>query len=293
MTPLAQTVAEHLAALEAMGYAGTTIASRRLSLRQFLAWCSECTISELADLSPSTLESYRQWVFAQRGRDGRAWDWSTQANKLTSVRMFCSWAARTRRLAMDPAAGLQRPRLPRRLPRAVLSPTEVERILAQPDVSMLLGLRDRAILEVLYSTGLRRMELIRLRTTDLDAERGVVFVREGKGRRDRVVPIGNRAIEWVSRYLATARPRLARRRDAGALFLNVRGGWIGPSRLTERCHAYVLAAGVSKSGSVHIFRHTMATLMHDAGADIRDLQELLGMRSSRPPRSTPGCRSSG
>jgi integrase/recombinase XerD len=190
--------------------------------------------------------------------------------------MLLAWATRTKHLVVNPAADMALPRLPKRLPRAVLSVSEAERVLAQPDLTTALGLRDRAILEVLYSTGLRRMELVGLDLPDIDAERAVVLVREGKGKKDRLVPIGARAIAWVHRYLDSVRPRLVRARDPAALFLSARGTRIRPTRLTERLHRYVVAAGVGKPGSVHIFRHTMATLMHDAGADIRDLQEILG-----------------
>jgi integrase/recombinase XerD len=158
----------------------------------------------------------------------------------------------------------------------VLSVSETERVLQEPDINTKLGLRDRAILEVLYSTGIRRMELVGLELTDLDTERGVLFIREGKGKKDRLVPIGARAITWVKRYLDHVRPQLVSRRDCGALSVNARGTRIRPSRLTERLHRYIQSAGVGKPGSVHIFRHTMATLMHDGGADIRDLQEILG-----------------
>jgi integrase len=109
------------------------------------------------------------------------------------------------------------------------------------------------------------MEILGLDLPDLDAERAVVLVREGKGKKDRLVPIGVRAIAWVHRDLDSVRPRLVHARDPGALFLSAGGTRIGPTRLTERLHRYVVAAGVGKPGSVHIFRHTMATLMHDAG----------------------------
>ena len=115
--------------------------------------------------------------------------------------MLLAWATRTKRLTVNPAAELELPRLPKRLPRAVLSMSEMERVLAQPDLATALGLRDRAILEVLYSTGIRRMELVGLDCTDLDAERGALLVREGKGKKDRLVPIGERAIQWTHQYL--------------------------------------------------------------------------------------------
>jgi integrase/recombinase XerD len=283
-TPLARAVVAHLAALEASGYAASTVANRRLHLGQFAAWCDARGLTALAELTPGILERYRQWLAGLRQANDRSDDhalgqplgWTTQASKLTALRMLLAWATRTKHLLVNPAADMALPRLPKRLPRAVLSVSEAERVLAQPDLATALGLRDRAILEVLYSTGLRRMEVIGLDLPDVDAERAVVLVREGKGKKDRLVPIGARAIAWVHRYLDAVRPRLVRARDPGALFLSARGTRIRPTRLTERLHRYVVAAGVGKPGSVHIFRHTMATLMHDAGADIRDLQEILG-----------------
>lgn len=134
-------------------------------------------------------------------------------------------------------------------------------------------------MEVLYSTGMRRMELTGLDVGDLDAERGTTFVRGGKGDRDRMVPIGDRAIEWVRRYRTRLEAEMIVRSISSrskALFLNARWRRIRPSKLTERMHRHIVAAGIAKPGSVHVFRHTMATLMHDAGADIRDLQEILG-----------------
>jgi integrase/recombinase XerD len=157
--------------------------------------------------------------------------------------------------------------------------SEVERVLRLPDCSTLLGTCDRAIIETLYSAGLRRMEVIGLDVGDLDSERGTVFVRGGKGDRDRVVPIGDRALAWIGVYrdwLDNERGRRGIPLTTKALFLNGRWRRIRATKLTERLHRYIVAAGIQKPGSVHIFRHTMATLMHDGGADIRDLQEMLG-----------------
>ena len=275
---IAAAIAAHLAARAASGDAPATVARCRTHLARFATWCEARGLTRLDHLTPAILERYQAWLSHRRLPDGRPLAWSTQAHELTAVRMLCAWATRTKRLLVNPAADLELPRQPKRLPRAVLSVSEAERVLAVPDVATLLGLRDRAILEVLYSTGLRRMEVIGLDLPDLDAERGVVFVREGKGRKDRLVPIGERAIRWTLRYLDHARPRLVRHRatHCHALFLSRRGTRIRPTRLTERLHRYVLASGVGKPGSVHLFRHTMATLMHDAGADIRDLQAILG-----------------
>jgi integrase/recombinase XerD len=277
-TGIRSEICSYLSMLGATGYAVTTVTSRRAHLLRFIEWCEADGATCLGELTAVRLHRFREWVGTRRSPNGRPLDLSTQANQLTAVRMLCTWATRTMRIAFNPAAELERPRLPRRLPRCPLSSADVERVLAKPDITTLLGLRDRAIMEVLYSTGIRRMELVMLDIADLDMDRGVIFVREGKGRKDRVVPIGERAIRWTQRYLDGARSQLmARRRDgATALFLGARGVRVRATRLTERLHRYVVTALPGKTGSVHIFRHAMATLMHDGGADVRDLQEILG-----------------
>jgi len=127
---------------------------------------------------------------------------------------------------------LELPKLERRLPRAVLSAEEAERVLAVPEISEPVGIRDRAMLEILYATGIRRSELARLAVFDLDAERLTLTVRQGKGRKDRMIPTGARAAAWTARYLADAHPRLATEPDDGTLFLTVDGTGFGVDRLT-------------------------------------------------------------
>ena len=153
---------------------------------------------------------------------------------------------------------------------------EAEQVLEQPDVSDAIGLRDRAIIEVLYSTGIRRMEVLNLCIYDLDIERGTLMVRQGKGKKDRMVPIGERAIAWLERYFNDARPALMVPPDDGTLFLGATGEELSPNRLTQLVRGYVDAADIGKRGACHIFRHTMATLMLENGADIRYIQEMLG-----------------
>jgi integrase/recombinase XerD len=132
------------------------------------------------------------------------------------------------------------------------------------------------MMEILYSTGLRRQELVRLRLDDLEPERGVLRVREGKGRKDRVVPIGSRALGWVVRYLREVRPGLVVAPDEGSLFLTRYGGPFRPGALSVHLRWYVRRALPGKAGSCHVFRHTAATLMMENGADVRSVQELLG-----------------
>jgi len=273
---LAELITSHLAGLAATNYATSTVRSRRTSLRHFLTWAQARGLTQPRQLSLAVLEQYQQALSTLRKPDGRRRSWGTQAEQLVALKGFLRWCTRTHVLRHNPAQELLLPKRPQRLPRTVLSVSEVERVLAQCDVSEPLGLRDRALLETLYSTGIRRLEAIQLSLTDLDPDRGVLLVREGKGQRDRVVPIGTRALRWIDRYLDDARPRLVVPPDPGILFLTRRGRGLRPNRLTERVHHYVSLAGLGKQGSCHVFRHTMATLLLEHGADVRHVQEILG-----------------
>jgi integrase/recombinase XerD len=152
----------------------------------------------------------------------------------------------------------------------------MEQVLSQPDVDSDLGVRDRAILETFYSTGIRRMELTNLSIYDLDVGRGTLIVRQGKGKKDRVVPIGERALDWIDRYITDVRPTLVVDPNEPTLFLTAYGEPISNDSLSAWVTRYVDAAAIGKKGSCHLFRHTMATLMLEAGADVRFIQEMLG-----------------
>jgi integrase/recombinase XerD len=269
-------IREHLAWLAATNYAASTVRTRRASLQRFATWAEAHGLTHPAELTLPVLERYRMTLIHRATAAGHPVSWGVQAQHLIAVRSFLSWCTRQHLVRYNAAQELELPRQPQRLPRAVLSAGEAERVLAMPDLRDPLGLRDRAILETLYSTGMRRMELITLTPPDLDPERGVVLVREGKGRKDRVVPIGERALAWIAKYLLEVRPLLVLPPDRGTLFLTRRGRRLRPNRLTELLHRYVQASGVGKPGSCHLFRHTMATLMLEGGADIRHIQAMLG-----------------
>lgn len=132
------------------------------------------------------------------------------------------------------------------------------------------------MLEILYSTGIRRTELLRLKIDDLDRERGVFAIREGKGKRDRTVPIGERALIWVDQYLSRVRPTMVTEPDSGLVFLTSTGVSFTPNHLSWLVRQYLRAANIAKGGACHVFRHTMATHMLEGGADTRYIQEMLG-----------------
>jgi len=158
----------------------------------------------------------------------------------------------------------------------VLTASEAEAILAVSNLNELHGLRDRAILETLYSTGIRRMELINLQFYDLDAERCLLKVYKGKGKKDRMLPIGKRAIAWIEKYLTEVRLSLIIDSHNLTLFLTDHGDKFDSNYLSIMVRQYIEAANVGKTGSCHLFRHSMATLMLEGGADIRFIQAMLG-----------------
>jgi len=269
-------VQEYLTWLAATNHAPATVRNRRVSLQRLLRWIGALSLEHPQSLTRELLEAYRVSLFQARRRDGRPLGWGTQAEHLSAVRGFLGWCAERSRLPTNPAEQLVLPKRPLLLPRGVLDPVKMEAVLRTPDRARPLGLRDRALLELLYSTGLRRAEVSNLEVQDVDLSRRIVFVRAGKGQRDRVVPIGRRAIRWLLRYLRRVRPLLVKPPDTGRLFLSRRGTAMALNRLSERVHRYLAAAGVPGGGSCHLFRHTMATLLLEGGADIRDVQEILG-----------------
>jgi integrase/recombinase XerD len=266
----------YLEALRVKNYSERTVENRDAYLRFFIQWCEERSLTRPREVTKPILERYQRHLFHLRKPGGKPLSFRSQHSRLVPVRAFFKWLTRQNVLLWNPASELELPRLERRLPRHVLTAEEVEQVLVGPNLSDGIGVRDRAILEVFYSTGIRRMELVNLSVWDLDQERGTVMVRQGKGKKDRMVPIADRAIAWVERYLRQVRPSLVMPPDDGILFLTNLGESITPSRLTQLVREYVNAAELEKHGACHLFRHTMATLMLEGGADIRYIQEMLG-----------------
>jgi integrase/recombinase XerD len=263
--------------MAARGYSERTVGNRRFMLSYLAAWLAERGITRPAEVTRPVLESYQRWLFHYRKANGEPLSFRSQSQRLLAVRAFFKWAARGRHVLHNPASEIELPKAERRLPRPALTVAEAELVLAQPDLADPIGVRDRAILEVFYSTGIRRFELAHLAVTDIDHERATLLVRLGKGKKDRMIPVGERALAWVRRYLTEVRPRLAiAGDDDGTLFLSAEGTGFSLDRLTQLAARYVRASGVPKTGACHLFRHTMATLMLEGGADIRYIQAMLG-----------------
>jgi integrase/recombinase XerD len=190
-----------------------------------------------------------------------------------------TWMKDQRVLEQNPALEMVFPKEEKRLPRHALTEQEVEAVLEQPDVTQPCGLRMRAILELLYSSGLRRQEVLNLALSDIDRPRRVILVRLGKGKKDRFVPLGQRALLWLDKYLAEARPKLHDDPRQPLLFLSTTGRPLHPNYISSQVRRMMNRAGITKQGSCHLFRHTAASLMLDRGASIRHLQAILGHES--------------
>jgi integrase/recombinase XerD len=202
--------------------------------------------------------------------------WSTQCKHLGGLKHFFRWLARQNVIVHNPASELELPRAEKKLPYEVLTLSQVEKLLAVPDVRDPLGVRDRALLELFYSTGIRRTELCRLDLPDLNPERRTLHVRQGKGKKDRIVPVGARALHWLERYLQEVRPRLCLDTHTQALFLTGYGGAFNPDVVSRMVSRWLKQAGVPRKGGCHTLRHACATHMLECGADIRFIQQLLG-----------------
>jgi len=279
VSTLAGLAAEYLAWMADTGYSEWTVHHRRVYLGYFVAWCEERGLLEPSDLTRLALERYQSAVAHHVKPDGEPLSFRGRRIRISAVKAFCQWLSRQRYVLYDPAADLALPRLGRRLPKAVLTAAEMEQLLNAPDVSTPLGVRDRAVLEVFYSTGIRRGEMVRLAIPDVDFERGTVMVRQGKGRKDRMVPIGERALLWTRRYLEEVRPHLATLPDEGILFLTKYGRPYTRNGMSTLVKRLVARSGIGKQGSCHMLRHTCATVMLEGGADVRYIQQMLGHAS--------------
>lgn len=252
-----------------------TLRTHERGLERFVRWFDVRGLSQPEEITRAVLETWQRHLYLYRKDDGQPLAIRSQQALLVSVRGFCKWLARERYVQYNAASELVIPKKPHALPKVVLSIAQVERLMAQPDVSAITGARDRAMLEVFYSTGMRRMELARLQVSDIDLEGRTVMIRGGKGRRDRLIPLGERACYWVDRYLTEERTYLMVRVDEWALFLTDYGTAFTLGQLSGIVARHMRRAGIEK-GSCHALRHACATHMLENGADVRFIQALLG-----------------
>ncbi len=262
--------------LSIRNYSQRTIRARGEYLHTALHWLQQRSIFRAEKVTRPILESYQRHLYRIRKKNDQPLSFSTQHNHISALKQFFKWLCRQNYLLSNPASELEMPRAEYRLPKAVLTPEQVETVLMQPDITDALGIRDRAILETFYSTGLRRNELVSLCVDDLDVERRALMIRQGKGKKDRYLPIGKRALSWIEKYCSEVRSQLLIAQYEKTLFISSYGEAINCDVLSRLVKRYIDKAELGKSGSCHLFRHSMATHMLENGADIRFVQAMLG-----------------
>jgi len=248
-------------------------------LSYFRKYAEQLGLTQARQVTRAVILSYQSYLFHYRKPDGEPLTVGTQGQWLAALVQFFSYLTREGLILYNPASDIDLPRKEKRLPKALLSAEDVQTILTSIDTREPAGVRDRAIIEVLYSTGIRRMELCNLDINHLDLAGGLLRVFQGKGKKDRVVPIGARAIEWVEKYLDEVRPRLCPSINQPALFLTNWSTRYTESHLTKIVREIIQRAGIAKPGSCHLFRHAFATGLLTNGCDVRHIQIMLGHAS--------------
>lgn len=278
-------IAEYREYWLAQRYASEGIDRRAGQVRDFFRFAQSRGVMRVAEITPEVVEAYERDLGERRTRAGAVLRPYTQRTVMEHLRAFLRHLVRVGRLLVDPTRDLILPPAPSRLPE-VLSRREIRRLLDAPDLGTVLGVRDRALLACIYETGMRVTEVARLALVDVDFDARTITIRRGKGDKDRVVGMGNVLRKLLLGYLAQAREALLEFRalgrrmiDPGAFFLSMRGRALSRYEIQERIACHGRKARIKKAVGPHVLRHTCATHLVEAGADVRVVQELLGHRS--------------
>lgn len=261
----------------AKAQAPDTIRGKKAGLKKFYIWCIQRDVHHIHQIDLDLMDSYMEYLNSYRkSLDKKPLSLAQKRNLLTFVKTFVQTMHAKGLLDKNTLEYIELPKKGRPLPKAVFGAEEVEKVLAQALNFGYRGVRDRVILEVFYATAIRRTELAHLDVDDLDLSEQLLRVNHGKGSKERIVPISQRACEWTALYLSKIRPMVMFHGSDAALFLSNRGKRFKPGNLSDMVSRYVRLAGLKRAGSCHLFRHSTATIMLDNGADLRHVQELLG-----------------
>lgn len=250
------------------GLSENTINSYGIDLKLFLEYLRENEIPSFKQVNKEVIVNYMQ---SEKNNNKAN---SSILHSVSSLRKFFQYLAQEKIIEKDPMLLIDTPKKKQHLPQ-VLTKEEVEKLLRSPNTGQVLGLRDRAMLELMYATGLRISEIINLKLEDLHLTMGTLQTL-GKGHKERIVPVGDEAIKWVNRYLEEARPKLLKQKRSNYLFLNFHGNNLTRQGVWKNLKAEVRKAGIQKNITPHTLRHSFATHILENGADLRIVQELLG-----------------
>ena len=271
-------IPEYLKHMKAIGRSYYTIRVAGYTLKSFVRYLAGEQIDTIEALSRDVVEDYQQELAFSLTAKGMPLSVRTQVKRLGTIKGFSRFLKEKDYLVHDPAESIKLPKEPRRLPRSILSPTEIKRLIKAQDVRTHCGYRDRVLLEILYDTAIRRSELSNIKLIDLDLDAGYLKVL-GKGDKERVVPLCKRVCGLVRNYILFIRPSLLQGKDNGWLMLNSNGGQLKAHTIWKIVKQCARTAKLKKNITTHTFRHTCATHMLKNGAPIRHLQEMLGHES--------------
>lgn len=250
-----------------------TIEDYGYTMNAFLDYCASRGVKDVRGISRSIVSGYQVHLYEQNNSP------KCQNNRVGVVKKFCGFLLDEGLIGDDPCKGITYAKTPKTLPRNILSVAETRKVLEQPNLESALGYRDRCILELLYSAGLRSQELRLLKVTDLNLEEGIVRVEGGKGARERYVPIGKIVCRYVKQYLADARLAILKGRPSDYLIVSVHAQPLRKAPLAKLVKGYVEKTGITKTITPHSFRHACATHLLKGKAGIRHIQEILGHSS--------------
>lgn len=279
--PFRSAVNDYIADCQAAALSPWTIFAYVERLRFFFLWFMQVNpdATHLTDISRQILSDYQMHLWKAESKKGGKLSLSTHRSMLHAVIRFTSWMQKKEMILIDPGATIEVPKKDRRLPRNYLTQKEMNKLLRACDLTTHLGLRNRAILETLYSTGIRNSELRNLKLEDLNWNQGYLTVVGGKGAKDRVVPLGKAALHFIALYLEKTRPVFTGSKQVDFLFVTRHGEKIHLEGINDIVQNAAKKARIKRRISAHALRHTCATLMLRGRADIRHIQELLGHRS--------------
>jgi len=273
-----QTAIEYLDRLKALGRSKHTLKGTKYDLQRFVRFLEGDQVFHIEDLTFEVLADYQQELAFSLTAKGKPLSIRTQAQRMGVIKGFTRYLKEQDYLLNDPAEAIQLPKKPRRLPKVILTPKEVKKLLLAPDTRTNSGYRNRIILELLYDTAIRREEVTNIHLAELDLNAGYILIH-GKGNKDRVVPISVRVCELVKNYILMIRPKFVQGEDPGHLILNRWGQKMDPNSIWAVVKQCADLSGIKKNTTTHTFRHTCATHMLKNGAPVRHLQEMLGHES--------------
>ncbi len=267
----------------ATGYTDDSMYGAHSDLEWFFRYLAGAGVERIADVTPELLNEYSLWFRANKVRknEGTTGSLLHLAHRLIGVKCFFRWLSRQMIVLYDPAEDLEVPRVHRGLPKVILTQEEARSFLDSPDLSSPIGYRDKALLELLYATGVRTKELINLKVDDVNLDEQTVLVRQGKGKKDRLCAIPPLTAGYLKEYIEKVRPRFARSmwskgKDEGYLFLNYTGGAINVGRLKDVLRRIQTSSGIGKTVTCMVLRHSIASHLLENGMGMRYIQEFLG-----------------